>query len=141
MMSYGAHPSTNHKNERLVKVAATTVQGGKQKMAANYYFKAMNGFTVDDNAFQDTNNQQVTKRKRDQKTATTKLKELVDTVDNKLILYARAQEVISNISEFNSTKKWVGNKLKSKTYNINILEEKDNLKNMVEKKDEVITNS
>ena len=141
MMSFGAHPSTNHKNERLVKVAATLVQGGKQEMAANYYFLAMNGFTNDDNAFQDTNNQQVTKRKREQKTATTKLKELVDTVDNKLILYARAQMVITNISEINSTELRLRKKLKSKTYNIKIIEEKDNLKNMVEKKDEVITNS
>ena len=141
MMSYGAHPSTNHKKERLVKVAASTVQGGKQEMAANYYFMAMNGFSVDDNSYQDTNNQHGTKRKRNQKTATTKLKELVDTVDNKLILYARAQSVSPNITEFNSKKRWVRNKLKSKTYNIKINEEKDNFENMMDKKDEVITNS
>ena len=114
MMSFCAHPSTDHKNKRLVKVAATTIQGGKQEMAAYYLFMAMNEFTVDDNAFQDTNNQPVTKRKRNQKTATTKLKELVDTVDNKLVLYARAQKVILNASDFNSTKLWLHNKLKSK---------------------------
>ena len=141
MMSFGAHPSTNHKNERLVKVAARTVVGGKQETAANYYFMAMNDFTNDDNDYKETNNQQTGKRKRNQKTPTTKLIELVTTVDNKLNLYAKAFLESTSTDEFNATKQWLQKTLKSKTNSIKICEETDNLKKMVAKRNEVITNS
>ena len=43
---YGAHPSTNHNNERFVKVASRMASTGKQEKMANVYFIASNDYCL-----------------------------------------------------------------------------------------------
>ena len=45
LRSFGAHASTNHNNERLVKVATRMIENGRKEKMANTYFIAANGFT------------------------------------------------------------------------------------------------
>ena len=43
-LRYAAHPSTQHNNERLVKIASRMAKTGKQEKMANIFFVAANGF-------------------------------------------------------------------------------------------------
>ena len=46
---YAAHPSTQHNNERLVKIASRMARTGKKEVTANYFFIAANSFIGDNN--------------------------------------------------------------------------------------------
>jgi len=47
---YAAHPSTQHMNERLVKIASRMARTGKTEKNANYYLIAANRFIVEPEA-------------------------------------------------------------------------------------------
>ena len=40
----GSHPSTQHSNERLVKISSRMARTGKTEQSANHYLIAANGF-------------------------------------------------------------------------------------------------
>ena len=44
---YIAHPSSNHNNERLVKIASRMQQTGESEIMVNIYFIASNGFILE----------------------------------------------------------------------------------------------
>ena len=44
LSKYSAHPSTQHNNERLVKIGSRMARTGKKAQLANYYLVASNGF-------------------------------------------------------------------------------------------------
>ena len=44
LTKYGAHPSTQHNNEKLVKISSRMARTGKNEQNVNYYLIAANGF-------------------------------------------------------------------------------------------------
>ena len=55
---YGAHPSTQHSNERVVKIASRAARSEKSEKVANMYLIASNGFVLEYIKEEPENNQE-----------------------------------------------------------------------------------
>jgi uncharacterized membrane protein YciS (DUF1049 family) len=92
MLVFASHPSTNHNNERLVKVASRMIKTGKKERSANSYFIAANGYTLEDFDINNNNNNINDIRKRTRLNLCQQTNAFIETTQNKINEYKDACE-------------------------------------------------
>jgi hypothetical protein len=103
LRSFGAHASTNHNNERLVKVATRMIKNGRKEKMANTYFIAANGFTNEEFEYAIYNEiASITpginnnKKKRNRLNLQQKTLAIIQITNQKIVEYSQACEYMNS---------------------------------------------
>ena len=156
---YGAHPSTNHNNERFVKVASRMASTGKQEKMANVYFIASNDYCLQnlqeeinnksnqiDNiasnelSYDEKENDNIFKKKRIYLNKTEKLSSMIQITNSKLKDNDLANKyMINNHIDIEAERKNISNLFLSDTHSLKMKAVNKEVQAILESNDDTAT--